>query len=89
MKRNAFTKFLSVFLTAVMVFSVLGASMTALAAISGVPTRNDVDSYFTDPTLYGAEKWDKSTDLASLTFSWNAYSGSIGYNPKCGSLTFT
>lgn len=89
MRQNVFRKTLSVLLSAVMVFTLFGASLTAMAAISGVPTRTDVDSYFSDPTLYGAERWDKTTDLAALTFNWDAYSDSIGYDPQPGKLTFT
>ncbi|MBR5409552.1 MAG: InlB B-repeat-containing protein [Clostridia bacterium] len=92
MKTKAFKKPISVFLSLIMVlsmFSVLGA--VSYAAIDGVPTRTNAENqnWYPDETLYEAEKWDKSTGLASLSFSWNAYSWSLGYDPQPGSFTFT
>ena len=80
---------LALFMTVLMAMSCVSAGLSALAAIDGIPTRDNKDSFFTDATLYGAEKWDQTSDVASLTFNWNAYSGSIGYDPQPGTLTFT
>ena len=80
---------LALFMTVLMAMSCFSAGLSALAAIDGLPTRDNKDSFFSDTTLYGAEKWDKTTDVASLTFNWNAYSGSLGYDPQPGTLTFS
>ena len=80
---------LALFMTVLMAMSCVSAGLSALAAIDGIPTRDTKDSFFTDATLYGAEKWDQTSDVASLTFNWSAYSGSIGYDPQPGTLTFT
>ena len=80
---------LALFMTVLMAMSCFSAGLSALAAIDGLPTRNNKDSFFSDTTLYGAEKWDQTSDVASLTFNWSAYSGSLGYDPQPGTLTFS
>ncbi len=80
---------LALFMTVLMAMSCVSAGLSALAAIDGIPTRDNKDSFFSDTTLYGAEKWDQTSDVASLTFNWSAYSGSIGYDPQPGTLKFT
>ena len=80
---------LALFMTVLMAMSCFSAGLSALAAIDGLPTRDNKDSFFSDTTLYGAEKWDQTSDVASLTFNWSAYSGSLGYDPQPGTLTFS
>ena len=87
--RKTLRKSLAMLLSVIMIMGTLTAGLSALAAIDGVPTRTGVDSFFSDPTLYGAEKWDKSTGLATLTFNWDAYSGSLGYDPQPGTLIYS
>ena len=94
MKSKTLKKSLSIFLSVLMLLSVFGTALPVLkvsAAITGVPTRTDAvnQTWYSDSTLYGAEKWNKTTDLAALTFAWNAYSSSLGYDPQPGTLTFT
>ncbi len=89
MKTKAFKKTLSVFLSLLMVlgmFSVLGA--VSFAEIPGIPTRDNADTWFSDATLYGAEKWDKTTELANVSFNWEPSSGYFNTKPWGGWLKF-
>ena len=91
MKTKAFRKTLSVFLSLLMVlgmFSVLGA--VSFAEIEGVPTRTNAinQDWYSDATLYGAEKWDKTTELANVSFNWEPSSGYFNTKPWGGWLKF-
>lgn len=87
--KKTWKRSLALLMTVLMAMSCFSAGLSALAVISGVPTRDTKDSFFGDATLYGAEKWDKTRDLATLTFNWDEYSGSIGYDPRGGSMQFS
>ena len=54
----------------------------------GIPTRDNADTWFSDATLYGAEKWDKTTELANVSFNWEPSSGYFNTKPWGGWLKF-
>ena len=82
---------LALFMTVLMALSCFSAGLTVLAAIEGIPTRDNAaaQNWYDDSTLYGAEKWDKTTGAATLTFNWNAYTSSLGYDPQPGTMVYT